>query len=414
MRPILLSVGACLALLMGPGFSRSQDDSDKIVFKKRASEWMTILRDDKSTVRDKRRALIALTRAGPQTRKVFEGIGTALREDKEEIVRKMAARVLGELAAKGQDVERLDKVPVKPAVEALAFALKKDRSAAVKEAAAIALGRIGPVGLPADKFTPAAREAVPELAAALKDASPDVRAAAADALGSLGPHAGEAVPELAQALRDNKGKEGLRLRGYVVSALGRIGRGARAAVAALVEVMDEPDVADAAADVRKTQVELRRSAIEALGVIESPAALEPLARMLDKSLAKKDAVLSRAAVTAINQYGLERRTVLPVLVKALADPDRDVRCQAMHAVGQLGRDLGPNRRVVIGVLRKGIKDQISEVRLAAILALGELGPQIIGEDLKAVKEELRLASRTGQKAIDEAAVATLKHLDRER
>jgi HEAT repeat protein len=416
MRQLLFCVGTCLALiLLVPAAARPQDETDKVVFNKRASEWMTILRDDKSTVRDKRRALIALTTAGPQTRKVFENIGTALREDREIVIRKQAARTLGVLAAKGQDPERAEKVNVKPAVEALIFALKRDKEAEVREASATALGRIGPVGLPPDRFTPAAKEAVPDLAAALKDASPDVRAAAADALGSLGAHARDVVPELAQALRDNKGKDGLRLRAYLVSALGRIGRPARASVSALVEVMNEPDLAGASLEQRRSQAELRRNAVEALGAIESPAALEPLARLLEKSMAARDGVMSRAAIVAINQFGLERRAILPVLVKALtAEQDTDVRCNAMHAVGQLGRDLGGNRRTVISELRKGLKDKISDVRLAAILALGELGPDVLGDDLKAVKEELRLATRTGQKAIDEAAAATLKLLDRER
>ena len=90
-----------------------------------------------------------------------------------------------------------------------------------------------------------------------------------------------------------------------------------------------------------------------------------------------------------------------------------MRCQAMHAVSQLGRDLGGSRKTVIAELRRGMKDKVSEVRLAAILALGELGAEVLGDDLAAIKAELKLASRSGQKAIDEAAAAALKQLDKQ-
>ena len=119
---------------------------------------------------------------------------------------------------------------------------------------------------------------------------------------------------------------------------------------------------------------MRRSAVEALGAIGHLSALEPLAAFFEKRVAARDAALSQAAISAINRFGLERRNVLPVLVKALAPgQDTGVRCQAMHAVSQLGRDLGSSRKTVIAELRRGLKDKVSDVRLSAILALGELG-----------------------------------------
>src|SRR5260370_37336324 len=82
------------------------DETDKTVFGKRASEWMKILRES-NEVLQRRKALLALESAGPQTRKVFEEVGSALRLDKEEIVRQQAAGVLGRLGAKAQDRDRL-------------------------------------------------------------------------------------------------------------------------------------------------------------------------------------------------------------------------------------------------------------------------------------------------------------------
>jgi HEAT repeat protein len=406
MRAATLSLGVGLALLIFAGSARSQDDTDKIVFKKRASEWLTILRNDKQVIQ-RRRALIALNAAGPQTRKVFDGLGTALREDSEEIVRRTAAQVIGQLGAKVQ--ESNDKVPLKAGVDALAFAVRKDKSASVREAAANALGRISSAG--ESKETPT-KDAVGDLGVALKDTSPDVRGAAADALGALGPNAKEAVPELAQAVRDNKDQ--VRVRSYAVIALGRIGKEARQAIPALVEVLKEEDVPQSKPEPRRAQADLRRSAVEALGAIGDPAALDPLAEFFKGRVKEKDAALAQAAISAINRFGLERRNVLPLLVEALAPgQDTEVRCQAMHAVSQLGRDLGSSRKTVIAELRRGMKDKVSEVRLAAILGLGELGPEVLGDDLDAIKAELKLASRSGQKAIDEAAAAALKQLDKQ-
>jgi HEAT repeat protein len=406
MRAATLFLGAGLALLFLAGSARSQDDTDKVVFKKKASEWLTILRTDKQVIQ-RRRALIALNAAGPHTRKVFDGLGTALREDTEEIVRRTAAQVIGQLGAKVQ--EGNEKVPLKAGVDALAFAVRKDKSPTVREAAANALGRISAAGEPMQ--TPPTKDAVGDLAAALKDSSLDVRAAAADALGALGPHAKEAVAELAQAVRDNKDQ--VRVRSYAVIALGRIGTEARQAIPALVEILNEKDLPKSPAEPSRAQAELRRAAVEALGAIRHPSALDPLATFFEKRVEAKDATLAQAAISAINRFGLERRNVLPVLVKALAPgQDTEVRCQAMHAVSQLGRDLGSSRKTVITELRRGMKDKVSEVRLAAILGLGELGPEVLGDDLDAIKAELKLASRSGQKAIDEAAAAALKQLSK--
>lgn len=407
MRVAALSLGAGLALLFFATPARSQDDTDRIVFKKRASEWLNILRNDKKVIQ-RRRALVALNAAGPQTRKVFDGLGTALREDPEEVVRRTAAQVIGQLGAKV--LEGNDKIPIKAGVDALAFAVRKDRSAAVREAAANALGRLSSP-IEGVRDAPPTRDAAIDLAAALKDSSVDVRAAAADALGALGPYAKEAVPELAQAVRDNKDQE--RVRSYAVIALGRIGKEAQPAIPALLDILKEEDVPKSKPEASRAQADLRRSAIEALGAIGHLSALEPLAKFFEKRVAVGDAALAQSAISAINRFGLDRRNVLPLLVKSLA-PGQDVgvRCQAMHAVSQLGRDLGQHRKTVIAELRRGMKDKVSDVRLAAILALGELGPQVLGDDLPAIKAELKLASRSGQKAIDEAAAAALKQLDK--
>src|SRR5439155_8038 len=105
--------------------------------------------------------------------------------------------------------------------------------------AAEALGRIGP----------AAKEAVPALARAMKDKDEvSVRAAAAEALGRVG---AAAVPELIEAL---KGKDAGQ-RALAAGALGRIGPGAKEAVPALEKVLDDKTIAEPA---RKAIAKIRK------------------------------------------------------------------------------------------------------------------------------------------------------------
>src|SRR5437764_10780073 len=189
MRHPTLSVGACLALLAAAGTALSQDATDRIVRGKKASEWMQILRTHKDP-RTRRVALIALDQAGPQTRKIFETIGAALREDKEVAVRQAAALTLGRLGAKALDERTFINIPIVAGVEALAYAVKQDKDPKVRETAASALARI--VGTVKD--APAEiRATVLTLASALKNESPDVRVAVAVSLGPIGCAANRSV-----------------------------------------------------------------------------------------------------------------------------------------------------------------------------------------------------------------------------
>src|SRR5262245_54211827 len=424
MRHAMLSVGACLALLGVSGTARPQDDTDRTVRGKKASEWLQILRTDKD-LRNRRTALIALEIAGPQTRKIFDTIGAALREDKEVAIRQAAALTLGRLGTKALDSRAV--INVGAGVEALSYAVKKDKAATVREAAATSLARMARVSRDAAGLL---KDTVPGLAAALKDENPEVRIAAADALGALGVEARDAVGDLTQAVRDNKGKEGIRVRTYLVSALGRIGKTASQAVNVLVDQAFEAEPANTPPEVH---AELRRAAVTALGLIGNPEALPPLAKILEDAMTiretrikdekgervlrqVKDLQMSRVAMTAINRFGFERKTVLPTLLKAMAiEQDQFVRCQAIHAIGQLGKELGPDlggqRKTVLPALRNGISDKISDVCLASILAFGEMGRDVLGDDLKLVRDDLQRATRAPLREISEAASSVLKQLD---
>jgi HEAT repeat protein len=395
-----------LVFLALPAFAQD-DDTDKTVFGKRASEWMKILRES-NEVLPRRRALLALESAGPQTRKVFEEVGSALRLDKEEDVRRQAAGVLGRLGAKAQDRDRPDKIPVKVAVEALASSLSKEKSVAVREAVANALGRIGPESKPA----------LPMLGNALKDESVDVRASSAEALARIGSASKEVLKQILDALRDSKGKEGLRVRAGLLAAIQAIGRPeALSAVPILIEILAEPEPAAAALDELRKWAEVRRQVVETLGALGDAAALDVLSKLFEKAMDTKDVDMARSAITALTQLGGDKRGLVKVLLAAVTPPpeklqDRFVRCQAIHALGQFGKDLGENRTATVDRLAACLADKLSEVKLSAALAIGELGPEVVGDRTGKIIESLEKLKKSTEKPIAEAAEAAIARLEK--
>jgi len=391
-------------LLAVPAFAQD-DETDKTVFGKRASEWIKILRES-NEVLQRRRALLALESAGPQTRKVFEEVGSALRLDKEAIVRQQAAGVLGRLGAKAQD--RLDKIPVKAAVEALASSLSKERVVLVREAVATALGRIGPESKPA----------LPMLGNALKDESVEVRSAAAEALPRIGSASKEVIKQIIDALRDSKGKEGLRIRAGLLGAVQAIGRPeGLSAVPVLIEIFAEAEPPAASLDDRRKWAEVHRQIVETLGGLGDVAALDVLSKAFNEAMKTRDVDMARSAINALTQLGGDKGAIVEVLVSAVAPPsdqlqDRFVRCQAIHTLGQLGKDLGKHKTTTVDKLALCLSDKLSEVKLSAALALGELGPEVVGDRAEKIVKDLQVLKKAPEKPIAEAAEAAIARLEK--
>jgi HEAT repeat protein len=174
----------------------------------------------------------------------------------------------------------------RPAVPQLAAALKTDADVYVRRFAAEAIGKIGP-----------APEAVPALAAALKDRETRVVDAAASALGHMG---AAGVKPLADLVKERNLDPALKLK--AVTALSRIGKDAKEAVPALVGLLDaggpRRPPPTTGVDVARA---LRLEAVVTLGKI-GPDAKEALPR-LEEILAgrERDRVFRSAVNTAVRQ-----------------------------------------------------------------------------------------------------------------
>ncbi|HZV06452.1 MAG TPA: HEAT repeat domain-containing protein [Gemmataceae bacterium] len=370
------------ALLLCAVSIRAEEDEPQFRGKK-LSEWIEQLQNGK-TLRDRKAGLLALQLIGPRkSRKVTQALIAAVRENTEDTIRIGAAHALGEIAAKARDE---DDIPIEKIRDALAASLRTDKKPNVRRACAKALG----------EMKGRATLAVDVLAIALKDADAGTRTEAAGALRQLGRNAYDALAELQTALRNAKLERLTRL--HCADALGQIG--SDEAVPSLKEVLAD----------NKSDMELRRACAHALGELGQKAANAVPALASALTAKESNVELRRACAEALDGIGSEARPALTALRTALKDEDQFVRSLSLHAISQMGQELGDERKLAIDGILTVMDDNVLEVRIAAIQALGNLGAEGLGDQNKAVVARLTAATRDPQKAVSEAAKVALKKL----
>lgn len=188
-------------------------------------------------------------------------------------------------------------------------------------------------------------EAVPALAAALRDSAEPVRLKAAYALGAAG---NPGVPALAEAL-------GCPAKEIQLGAAYGLAVAGRAAVPALTEALDHPDeqtrgcAAFALGDMgaqageavgrlarlgRDPSPFVRRHVAEALGTIaRHPEAAVPA---LEGLLADEDPQTRFNAAYALARFGTQAEAAVPALALALEDSNRYVRNHSAEALRHIG------------------------------------------------------------------------------
>ena len=223
-------------------------------------------------------------------------------------------------------------------------------------------------GRHAGSRTPADPKTVDALIAALKDADPGVRQAAAESLGRIGD--ARAVDPLSALLGDGN----VEVRRSAVEALGNV-----------EDPKAIPALTRAAGDANPA---VRREAAEALLSFDEPAAGEPLIKLLGDS----DPRVRLTAMEGLSQRG-DRRALAP-LSKLVKDPNVEIRARAVRALARY-RDPAAQEGLVAA-----LKDENPEVRAAAAAGLGEL-------ELKAAPQGLLDATRDPSAEVRQQAAEAL-------
>jgi HEAT repeat protein len=198
-----------------------------------------------------------------------------------------------------------------------------------------------------------AAEAVPALAAALKDKDSSVRASAAGALLELGEASKDAMPALQEALLDSDSTTVWNAAG----ALHNMGVVTTDLMPAYRRLLQDPEC------------DMKVSAANAIREYAPPADLLPIALECRKAPVPDFAASNgtRELLTSI----AKDRAAIPLIVESLADRDWEVREWAANALGGLGMAA----KAGIPALRAALDDPDDRVRAAAERALARVAPK---------------------------------------
>jgi HEAT repeat protein len=272
-------------------------------------------------------------------------------------------------------------------------------------------------------YGPKARTAIPVLRVALRDKSPTVRIAAAEAIAKIGGDVKEVIPILIRAVKEQDIQEGIghfpATNGEAAEALGVIGPAAKEALPVLTQALIEKDYVlpgriqvalavvkiDSKVQIKAALAALRElttaygegaeDAAEAL-VQVGPEAVPILVQMLKDERRGR----TRAAATALAKLGSDASGAVRALRDVCHDPRPTVRRAVIDALGNI--DPLSTQDLLLGAL----KDPAWSVREAAVQALGKPG-------FPRTEAILALLKMTKDKDLDvrEAAVDVLKRID---
>lgn len=217
----------------------------------------------------------------------------------------------------------------------------------VRRAAAFALGKLGKHSLP---HLPVLYRLL------LEEKTTAVRLIIATSLTELGPLSpDEAVGCYLQAWKQEKE---LAIRRQLLQALGKLGERSMRAEPQLVMAMEEKDVP------------LQQQALWALGQLGKVQ--EATVFKISQFLTEPDARLRREAVSALGNLGAQSQEVLVPMIKTLSDRDASVQEQGVLAL----RKLGPLASASIAPLLTLAESKLAEppLRQAALITLETVWP----------------------------------------
>jgi HEAT repeat protein len=204
------------------------------------------------------------------------------------------------------------------------------------------------------------RAALPDLVAALRDATPAVRLEAAAALGALG-HVGLSVSQAARSaltmVADVDDDQSVRTR--ALDELLVLGPVTHTPLPALVEAL------------RDGLPEVRRGAAEAIGEL-GPRARDALGALIQAQYDPDPGVLVQVA-RALWRVDRRDRIAVPILIRVLSDADEVIRWQAADALAEIG----PAAADAVPALRTALDGQYRSklIRQAVENALSKIEPK---------------------------------------
>ena len=287
-----------------------------------------------STDRDTRReAGHQLERIGPAAKSALPDLIKALDDPDKQVW----ANAFGAIAAIGPDAaEAIPRLM-------LAFDSSRGRDLRPRDKAQMLMRSANALACIGDAARPALIEA-------LKANDTGMRLGAAKALGGMGARSRDAIP----ALIENLGHADEELRSEVIETLALIGKDA---VVPLSKSLGWPDA------------RLRSGSARALGTVGTPAA-EAGPALLAQLQQEKENTVRAAILTALPRVGLPQEQVVPPLVKALRNADKEIESAALN--GLLA--IRPAEKVVVPALTAMLLDSQPGVSERAAIALGRFGP----------------------------------------
>jgi len=327
-----------------------------------------LLESDSPAVRARAAKLLGQVADSADTESVETLVSSSVTDDNEE-VRAAAVEGLDEIGSEAVE-QLLVKITGSKVREGADWATAKKFANALSSdvpelrmAAASALGQLGEVS------------AVPRLVQSLNDENPKVRVRCCAALAQLD-HP-KAVPPIINRLSDPSGE----VRREAAVALASIGTDQ--ALSALLEMLDDPNTS------------IRRIAAASLGEAGSVAAVQPLTDALnDESSAVRSAavfsiieLLSNAPTQQSHQIretvvselkGADSATVRP-LVQILEDSNQ--RRQRRNAAWFLGRVVDEADPDIVEVLVDALESEDTQTAQFAATSLSEIGGELVEDEL---------------------------------
>lgn len=220
---------------------------------------------------------------------------------------------------------------------------------------------------------------VAQLSAELKGSDAKKQLAAVHALADLGPSAASAAPALVEALK----ADDAHVRAHAIRALVAVGAPAEIVKPAASKLLKDSDA------------DVRAQAAYTLG--QYRPADQATVQALAEGLIDKSPNVRRASMRAIRNLVVDKKVVVPIVLKVLEDEDPAVVLPALHTLAEGGEavvpglikalenpkarywaavvitEIGPDAKDAVPALIKVLGDEQPETRMQAAVALGEIG-----------------------------------------